>query len=175
MKTRNLTQISFWNDPINRWMHGFSFRVFEDEIEVQDVFSPLSSDKTLISSSLWMRKCIKNTRNQMALEIGVWTVQISRNFKGNSFRHEELIFKGWIWARLSDEGAHRDQRSDEASFRKSLCLIDDCPIGDEGFRCVHVTRRRRCVVSSHSFDLHLMVTINRKILRSQLIVNAITP
>ena len=28
MKTRNLTQSSLGNDPINRRMHGFSFRVF---------------------------------------------------------------------------------------------------------------------------------------------------
>ena len=28
MKTRNLTQSSFRNDPINRRMHGFSFRIF---------------------------------------------------------------------------------------------------------------------------------------------------
>ena len=53
---------------------------------------------------------------------------------------------------------------DEASIRKSLCLIDDCPIGDEGFICVHVIRRRRCIDSSHSFDIHLRVRINRKIL-----------
>ena len=31
MKTRNLTQISLRNDPINRHMHGFLFRVSEDE------------------------------------------------------------------------------------------------------------------------------------------------
>ena len=42
MKTRNLTQSSLRNDLVNRQMHGFSFRVFEDEIEVQDVISPLS-------------------------------------------------------------------------------------------------------------------------------------
>ena len=34
MKTRNLTQTGFWNHLINRQMHGFSFRIFEDEIEV---------------------------------------------------------------------------------------------------------------------------------------------
>ena len=71
MKTRNLTQISLRNDPINRRMHGFSFQVFEDEIKVQDVISPSSLDQTLISSSLWMRKCIKNTRNQRAHEMGL--------------------------------------------------------------------------------------------------------
>ena len=32
MKTRNLTQISLQNDPINRRMHGFSFQVSEDEV-----------------------------------------------------------------------------------------------------------------------------------------------
>ena len=45
MKTHNLTQSSLRNDPINRPMHGFSFRVFEDEIEVQDVISPFSLDQ----------------------------------------------------------------------------------------------------------------------------------
>ena len=30
-KSRNLTQISLRNDPINRRMQGFSFRIFEDE------------------------------------------------------------------------------------------------------------------------------------------------
>ena len=40
MKTRNLTKSSLRNDPINRRMQGFSFRVFEDEVEVQEVISP---------------------------------------------------------------------------------------------------------------------------------------
>ena len=62
IKTHNLTQISLWNDTINRRMHGFSFRIFEDEIEVQDVISPLSWDQIPISSTPWMWKCIKNTK-----------------------------------------------------------------------------------------------------------------
>ena len=41
MKTCNLTQSSLWNEPINRRMHGFSIWVLEDEIEVQDVISPI--------------------------------------------------------------------------------------------------------------------------------------
>ena len=32
MKTHNLTQISLWNDPINRRMHGFSFQISEYEV-----------------------------------------------------------------------------------------------------------------------------------------------
>ena len=111
MKTRNLTQISLRNDPINCQMHGFSFRIFEDKIEVQDVISPKSLDQTLISSILWMRKCIKNTKKSIGTWIDVWIVRISQRFKGNSFRREKLVFKGRIWAWPSDEGAHRDQRS----------------------------------------------------------------
>ena len=111
MKTRNLTHSSLWNDPIKCRMHGFSFSIFEDEIEVQDVISPLSLDQILISSIPWMGKCIKNTKNKMTLEIGVWTVRISRNFKGAFFRREELVLKGQIWAHLSDEETPLDQRS----------------------------------------------------------------
>ena len=48
MKTRNLTQSSLRNDPINRWMHSFSFRIFEDEDGVQDVISPRSLDQISI-------------------------------------------------------------------------------------------------------------------------------
>ena len=32
MKTNNLTQISLRNDPINRRMQGFSFRISEDKV-----------------------------------------------------------------------------------------------------------------------------------------------
>ena len=46
----------------NHQMHGFSFRVFEDEIEVQDVISPLSLDQILISSIPWTRKRVKNMK-----------------------------------------------------------------------------------------------------------------
>ena len=31
MKTHNLTQSHARNDPINRWIHDYSFRDFEDE------------------------------------------------------------------------------------------------------------------------------------------------
>ena len=47
MKTNNLTQISIRNDPINRWMQGFSFGIFEDEIGVQDLISSSSFSQTL--------------------------------------------------------------------------------------------------------------------------------
>ena len=50
MKSRNLTQSSLRNDPINRRMQGFSFRIFEDESGVQDVISSFSLDQSLNSS-----------------------------------------------------------------------------------------------------------------------------
>ena len=46
MKSRNLNQGSFRNDPINRRMQGFSFRIFEDESGVQDVISSFSLDQS---------------------------------------------------------------------------------------------------------------------------------
>ena len=72
MQTHNLTQSSLRNDPINRRMHGFSFRIFEDEVEVQDVISPRSLDQILISSTPWMRKRVKNARKLIGAEIMVY-------------------------------------------------------------------------------------------------------
>ena len=69
MKSRNLTQISIRNDPINFRMQGFSFRIDEDENWVQDVISSFYFDQTLISSIHWMRKCINSTQNQTAREM----------------------------------------------------------------------------------------------------------
>ena len=48
MKSRNLTQISLQNDPINRRMHGYS-EFPKMKIEVQDVNSSSSFNQTLIS------------------------------------------------------------------------------------------------------------------------------
>ena len=50
MKSRNLTQSSLRNDPINRRMQGFLFQIFEDESGVQDVISSFSFNQSLISS-----------------------------------------------------------------------------------------------------------------------------
>ena len=70
MKTRNLTQSSIRNDHINCRMHLFSFRIFEDEIEVQDVISPRSLDQNLISSTPWTQKCIKSMKKSNNTRIG---------------------------------------------------------------------------------------------------------
>ena len=81
------------------------------KIEVQDVNSPLSFNQTLISSRPWTRKWVKNTRNQMAHEMMLYTRLIWRKSTGQFFRHEELNLKRRIWAWLLDERVHRDWRS----------------------------------------------------------------
>ena len=63
------------------------------KIEIQDVNSSSSFNQTLISSSPWTRKWVKNTRNQTARESGVSTVRIAQKFTSSSFRHEELHLK----------------------------------------------------------------------------------
>ena len=65
MKTCNLTQISPRNDPINRQIHGYSFRDFEDEDGVQDVISPHSFNQFLISNAPWMWKCVKKRKKSI--------------------------------------------------------------------------------------------------------------
>ena len=62
MKTCNLTQIRAQNDPINRWIHGFSFRDFEDEDDIQDVISPYSLDQFLISITPRTQKHVKKAK-----------------------------------------------------------------------------------------------------------------
>ena len=62
MKTRNLTQSRAPNDPINRRIHRYSFRDFEDEDGIQDVISPYSFDQILISNTPRTPKRVKKLR-----------------------------------------------------------------------------------------------------------------
>ena len=71
MKTHNLTQSRARNDPINRRIHGFSFRSFEDKDGIQDVISPYSLDQFLISNTPWTRKRIKNAKKSKDSRIAV--------------------------------------------------------------------------------------------------------
>ena len=76
MKSRNLTQSSLRNDPINRRMQGFSFQIFEDNSGVQDVISSFSFDQSLISSIQLKRKRVKNALEQMARDLVEYTWRI---------------------------------------------------------------------------------------------------
>ena len=71
MKTRNLTQSRARNDPINRQIHGFSFRDFEDEDGVQDVISHYALDQFLISNAPRMWNCVKNVKKSIDSRIVV--------------------------------------------------------------------------------------------------------
>ena len=76
MKSRNLTQSSLRNDPINRRMQGFSFQIFEDESVVQDVISSFSFNQSLISSIQLNRKRVKNALEQTARDLMEYTWRI---------------------------------------------------------------------------------------------------
>ena len=76
MKSRNLTQSSLRNDPINRRMQGFSFQIFEDESGVQDVISSFSFNQSLISSIQLKRKRVKNALEQTARDLLEYTKSI---------------------------------------------------------------------------------------------------
>ena len=69
MKSRNLTQSSLRNDPINRRMQGYSFRIFEDEDGVEDVNSSFSFNQSLILSIKMTRKWVKNTLEQTTRDL----------------------------------------------------------------------------------------------------------
>ena len=71
MKTRNLTQSSLRNDPINRRMHGFSLHIFEDEVEVQDVITPQSLDQIPTKHSLDVEMSQERNEIEWHLNCGV--------------------------------------------------------------------------------------------------------
>ena len=75
MKTRNLIQSSLRNNPINCWMHGGSFRNFEDKDGIQAVISPYSLDQFLISSTPRTRKRARKGKKSIDSRI-----MVSRQF-----------------------------------------------------------------------------------------------
>ena len=83
MKTRNLTQSRARNDPINRRIHGFSFRNFEDEDDIQDMISPYSLNQFFISNTPQTRKRVKKGKKSNDSRIVVSTqFDFSRKSKG---------------------------------------------------------------------------------------------
>ena len=91
MKSQNLTQSSLRNDPINRRMQGYSFRIFEDEDGVQDVISSSSFNKSLILSIQLKGKRVKNTLEQTARDLKFYTERIWRLIMNGSSRREEHV------------------------------------------------------------------------------------
>ena len=74
-------------------MHGFSFRIFEDKIEVQDVISPRSLDQILISSIPWMRKRVKNAKKSNDTQIVVSRqFDFLENLRGSLLFAKNIVF-----------------------------------------------------------------------------------
>ena len=86
MKTRNLTQSRARNDPINRRIHGYSFRNFKDEDGIQDVISSYSLDQILISNTPRMWKWVKKHKKSNDSQIVV-----SRQF--DLLENPRIIFR----------------------------------------------------------------------------------
>ena len=105
MKTRNPTESSPWNDPINRRMHGFSFPDFEDKDDVQDVISPHSFNQFSISSTPLTWKCIKKEKKSN----DSWIV-VSRQFdfvqksKGKFHSRRIVLFKEKLGVTVGSNG-----------------------------------------------------------------------
>ena len=93
MKTGNLTQSHARNDPINRRMHGYSFRDFEDEDGIQDVISPYSFDQFFISNALRTWKCVKNAKKSIdSLIVVSRQFNFTRDSKGKVLSRRKFGF-----------------------------------------------------------------------------------
>ena len=112
MNTCNLTQISLQNDPINRRMHGFSFRVSEDEVwssrcEFFFLFRSKFDFKGSVGAE--MHQDYKETNN-------TWNDEVNKSnwmkIHGPVLPWQGTFFlKNDFWAQPSDKETHRDQRS----------------------------------------------------------------
>ena len=135
MKTRNLTQSSLRNDPINHRMHGFSFRIFEDEIEVQDVISPRSLDQILISGTPWMQKRVKNMKKSNDTRIGCLDSLNFSKIQGRNFRSRRTVYlKGKLGVTVDLMDSSRSTVAMRRPLIESSRLSLVCSIDDEGLR-----------------------------------------
>ena len=170
MKTLNLNQISLRNHLINRRMHGFSFRVSEDEIEVQDVISPLSFNQIPISSTPWMLKCIKNTMKSDCHSNWCLDRSIFSKIQGQFFLSWRLVFKGTdLGVAVRWRGASRSTIAMKRPLIESSWLSPIRLINDQGFRCVHMDYVKRCVACDHPLDLNPMIVMCQWVHRSHAI------
>ena len=135
MKTRNLTQSNLRNDPINRRMHGFSFHVFEDEIEVQDVISPRSLDQILISNIPWTQKRVKNINKSNGTRIVCLDSSNFSKIQRRSFHSRRTVY---LNRKLGVTVDLMDSSRSTVMMRRLLIepsrLSPKHSIGDEGLR-----------------------------------------
>ena len=147
MKTRNLTQSRARNDPINRRIHDFSFRNFEDEDDIQDVISPYSLDQFLISNTPRTQKRVKKGKKSK----DSWTV-VSRQFdftwksKGSVFVPKNIEFIEKFGVTVGSNGLIAINDRDDAPVDESMRLSCIRPIGDGASTVSHIARLMRRVV-----------------------------
>ena len=145
MKTHNLTQISLRNDPINRWMHGFSFQVSEDE-----VWSSRCEFFFLFRSKFDFKSSVSAEMSQEYNEMnGMWNDEVHNSnlvkIHGRFFLPRRTEFKERFWG--SSVGWRGWSRSMVAITRpliESSLQCDDRPIVNKGSRCILILWRRRC-------------------------------
>ena len=92
-------------------MHGFSFRVFEDEVEVQDVISPVSQSNLDFKHSLDAETSQEHVEIKFALELVSGQFEFLKDSKASSSVVKNTYLKKNFWARPSDEEAPCDRRS----------------------------------------------------------------
>ena len=142
MKSCNLTQISLWNDPINRRMQGFSFRIDEDK--------NWSSRCDFFLLSRLNYDFINSMGAEMSQEYreanGAWNGGVNKEnlakFHGQFFPLRRTAFKEKNWAQSLDEDVHRDQPSRSHVFCESSRSIPRRSIDDGRSRCDFIAWRR---------------------------------
>ena len=105
-------------------MHGFSFRIFEDEIEVQDVISPRSLDQNLILSTPWRRKRVKNMKKSNGTRIGCLDSSNLSKIQGRIFpsRRTSYLKEKFGRDRLMKRRIMIDDAFDEASVDRIIVI-----------------------------------------------------
>ena len=142
MKSRNLTQSSLRNDPINLRMQGFSFRIFEDESGVHEVISSFSLDQSLNSSVQWKCKRVTNTGKQTARDLVEYRERIWRLIANGSSHREEQFLKERNGSWTVGWRDHRDGRS-----RCCVPLIESVSCDDRPILIVQSRLNRRSFAS----------------------------
>ena len=132
MKTRNLTQSHAQNDPINRRMHDYSFRDFEDEDGIQDVISPYSLDQFLISNTPRTWKCVKKGNKSKDYQIVVSRLyDFTKKSKGVFPPRRTVLFIRELGVTVGSNGLIMINGWDDASFGESVWLSCERSINDE--------------------------------------------
>ena len=147
MKTRNLTQISLRNDPINRRMHGFSFRVSEDEVwssrwEFSFLFRLNYKFKDLMGAE--MSQEYRETN-------GAWNGGVNKEnlakFHGHLLPPRRTTFKEVRKGVAVDlRGSSRSTIAMRRPLGESMLLNGIRPIADGESRFIHVLENLGCVV-----------------------------